>query len=266
MIPLFVAAPDLPRAYKLRMRTTATAASLLLALLIATTAPAADRATVPAPPPREDVLFLPLHVHVLSCPNRPDIDCKLTDDDLARILAKANKVWRQAGVQFVVTVHREPAADVEAFDRRRESAPPSALGVYRTLAPPATRDLPGLHVYYVHELPPNGVYLGGNICFVKETARLKEVEGGIDEPIPRVTSHELGHALGLPHRQARTNLMASGTTGTSFNEEETAIARGKAKEVKGALTLTQAEQAAEAAEKAGEQERTKALRDALQGV
>jgi hypothetical protein len=248
------------------MRTTASAVCLILSLVATSTfADPAPAAPAP-PPPRADVLFLPLHVHILSAHGRSDIDCKLSDDDLARILSKVNKVWRQAGVQFVITVHREPAGDIEAFDRRKETAPPSALGVYRTLAPPATRDLPGLHVYYVHELPPNGVYLGGNCCFVKETAKLKEVEGGIDEPIPRVTSHELGHALGLPHRQARTNLMASGTTGTSFNEEEVTIARGKAKEMKGALTLPEAEQAAEAAEKAGEKERDKALRDALRGA
>jgi hypothetical protein len=250
------------------MRTTASAACLLLAL-VATSAfadPAPPAAVPPAPPPRSDVLFLPLHVHILSAPNRPDIDCKLTDADLARILAKVNKVWRQAGVQFVITLHHEPAADLEAFDLAKSHAPPSALSVYRTLAPQATRDLPGLHVYYVHELPPNGVYLGRNICFVKETAKLRAVEGGIDEPIPRVTSHELGHGLGLPHRQATTNLMASGTTGTLFNDEELMVARAKAKEMKGALTLPEAEQAADAAEKAGEQERAKALRDALGGA
>ena len=89
---------------------------------------------------------------------------------------------------------------------------------------------------------------------------------GILRPIPRVTSHELGHGLGLPLRQATTNLMASGTTGTLFNDEELTVARAKAKEMKGALTLPEAEQAADAAEKAGEQDRAKALRDALGGA
>jgi hypothetical protein len=60
---------------------------------------------------------------------------------------------------------------------------------------------------------------------VQEAARLNPVPGGIDEPLPRVTSHELGHGLQLPHRQARTNLMASGTTGTSLNEAEIETAR-----------------------------------------
>src|SRR5438552_3575991 len=65
----------------------------------------------------------------------------------------------------------------------------------------------------------NGIYFPEAI-FVKDTASLRKVEGGIDEPLPRVSSHELGHAFGLPHRQDTTNLMASGTTGTWLNGEE----------------------------------------------
>ncbi|HEX8913273.1 MAG TPA: hypothetical protein VF796_13010, partial [Humisphaera sp.] len=223
-------------------------------------------AAVTTQPARADVLILPLHAHVLSAPGRPDIDCKLTDDDLARILGKANRIWRQAGVQFAVTVHREPAADVEGFDKLRAKAVPGALGVYKALAPVATRDLPGVHVYYVHELPPNGVYLGGSTCFVKETASLRKVPGGIDEPIPRVTSHEVGHFLGLPHRQDVTNLMASGTTGTTFNEAEVKVSRAKAAATKGAMTVVEAERAAAEAEKSGDKAAAKALRDALAGA
>ena len=85
-----------------------------------------------------------------------------------------------------------------------------------------------LNVFYVKEVRPNGFFHSGLIV-VKDTASLKTVEGGIDEPIPRVTSHEIGHALTLSHRQDRTNLMASGTTGFSLNDAEIAAAREKAK-------------------------------------
>jgi len=80
------------------------------------------------------------------------------------------------------------------------------------------------HLYYVKQMRGNGVYLGEAI-FVKDTASLNPVPGGIDEPIPRVSSHEIGHALNLDHRQNVSNLMASGTTGTWLNDVEIKQAR-----------------------------------------
>ncbi|QOV88738.1 hypothetical protein [Humisphaera borealis] len=202
-------------------------------------------------------------MHVLSDKDRPDLDCKLTDADLARILGKVNKVWRMAGVQFhVQPIHRESPFEVEKFDKVRAKALGGSLGLYRMIANPTTRDLPGIHVYYVHELPPNGVYIGQNLCFVKETASLRKVEGGIDEPIPRVTSHEIGHALGLPHRQDRTNLLASGTTGTTFNEAEVKIARATALKNKGVMSIAEAE----AKSKAGNGSESESLKKLLKSI
>jgi hypothetical protein len=62
--------------------------------------------------------------------------------------------------------------------------------------------------------------MGADAIFVKDTAALRPVKGGVDEPLPRVSSHEIGHAFGLPHRQDTINLMASGTTGWSVNDAE----------------------------------------------
>jgi hypothetical protein len=84
------------------------------------------------------------------------------------------------------------------------------------------------HIYYVKEMPNTGICFHEAI-FVKDTAALRKIEGGIDEPLPRVTSHELGHALSLPHRQDTTNLMASGTTGTWLNEAEIIQVRNAAR-------------------------------------
>jgi hypothetical protein len=77
---------------------------------------------------------------------------------------------------------------------------------------------------------------------------LREVETGIDEPLPRVTAHELGHALGLPHRQDRTNLLASGTTGTALNAREVETARKKARAHQGSRSVEELTTAALQAE------------------
>ena len=64
--------------------------------------------------------------------------------------------------------------------------------------------------------------------FVKDTARLRAVPGGIDEPLPRVSSHELGHALSLPHQTNVLHLLASRTTGTNLDAAEIRQARAAA--------------------------------------
>jgi hypothetical protein len=193
-------------------------------------------------PPAEQFVVVPLRVHVLTG-DAPEVDCKLSDGDVERILGKVNRVWSVAGVYFgLESIVREPAAKVEEFKRVCDEAGGVAavpLAVYRVLRPDDSRAFDGLHVYYVHRMPVNGVWMGEDFAFVQETARLREVEGGIDEPVPRVTSHELGHALGLPHRQDRTNLMASGTTGTLLNEAEVKVAREKAAKIKGAMTYSE---------------------------
>lgn len=138
----------------------------------------------------------------------------------------------------------------ESVKEQKEPAPkPPGQGgeqlldsrLYRALIPPKSRDFPGFRVYYIHQFDVNGIYYGRREAMVKETARLRKVLGGIDEPIPRVTAHELGHGLTLPHRQDNTNLMASGTSGTTFNEAEIAQARKAAKELPAAIAYGELE-------------------------
>lgn len=217
-------------------------------------------ADVTAPPPFDSFLVIPLRVHVLSATDLPEVDCKLCDEDVARILGKVNGIWNKAGLHWGLdALIREPAARRDRFRLAREVGGARNLGVYRLLVPEASRDFDGLHVYYIHRFPVNGVWLGDDTAFVQETAKLRAVEGGIDEPVPRVTAHELGHALDLPHRQARTNLLASGTTGTLLNTREVETARTAAERIKGVRTVARVRAEADAAEAAGDAARARKL-------
>jgi hypothetical protein len=235
----------------------------LAALGFATVARADDPpADATGPPAYEEFLVIPLRAHVLTSDELPDADCKLSDEDVRRIVGKVNGIWHVAGIHFALeSIVREPAAGVRRFRLARDLGvegqadaprrPRAPLGLYRLLIPDGpSRRFDGLHVYYLHAFPVNGVYMGDDFAMVQETAQLREVEGGIDEPLPRVTAHELGHALGLSHRQDRTNLLASGTTGTLLNAAEVATARHRALQRDGALPVAKVREAAESAEEA----------------
>ena len=235
---------------------------LVVALLALTALVRAQPASpdVTEAPAADQFVIIPLRVHVLTG-DAPEVDCKLTDADVERILGKVNKVWRVAGVHFgLESIVREPAARVDDFKKVKDELGAAPLNLYRVLRPDDSRAFDGLHVYYVHKMPVNGVWMGQDFAIIQETAKLREVEGGIDEPIPRVTSHELGHALGLPHRQNRTNLMASGTTGILLNEAEVKVAREKALKVKGAVPYP------DCAQGAGANERRKRWADAVSRI
>jgi hypothetical protein len=182
-----------------------------------------------APLPRfeyEQHLLVPVRGHLLRAKTVAAANTALGDADLTRILAKVNRIWAAAGIQFYLEGRvTEEAAAQDLYQGLAENRTEAHLLLLR---PRGTLAEGMFHAYFVREMAPNGIFLRRDGIFVKETAKLKPVEGGIDEALPRVLAHELGHGLDLEHRQDTLNLMASGTTGTSLNAPEVDTARAAA--------------------------------------
>lgn len=213
----------------------------------------------------DEFRLLPLRIHLLRAKQAPELDCKLRESDARRVLGKINGIWKPAGIQFwAESILSEDAGAQELYASLGENR---SEGHLRLVRPKGSLSEQAFHLYYIREMRPNGICLNSShqLLFVKDTAELDPVPGGIDEPLPRVSAHEIGHALDLPHRQDVFNLMASGTTGTSLNEAEIRTARKAAGRftwcLKPAAALNLANQKAETAPK-----EARALYTALSGL
>jgi hypothetical protein len=196
----------------------------------------AELAAKPHDWPFDEFRIVPVRVHLLRDSETAAAVTRLTEKDIKRIFTKANGIWHAAGIHlWVESIVSEKPASTAGFEHAA-TLPTNAL---LPLRPMETRPPAMFHVYYIGEMAPNGIFMRRDGIFVKESARLRAVKGGIDEPLPRVTAHELGHGMGLPHRQDTFNLLASGTTGTSLNDTEIEIVRTTVSKLEWVLTPEQ---------------------------
>lgn len=171
----------------------------------------------------KDQLIAPVRIHLLKTKGELNLTTTLTEKDIHRVLGKANNIWAQAGIHFALeSIVQEAAENPNAYRQNYQSR---QLRWLLALRPKKSLSKDCFHIYYIKRLGVNGVFISPDGMFVKDLARLRTVKDGLDEPIPRVTAHELGHALSLRHRQHVTNLLASGTTGWSLNLAEIKQAR-----------------------------------------
>lgn len=158
----------------------------------------------------------------------PRLQTTLTAKEARAIFDEVNDIWAQAGIRFGV----EAIESLQALNLASKKWYIKDRDWVKKAIPTDQFSPSAIDVCFVKDMGPNGFFYGEPVV-VCENPEFHRVSGGSDNPVARVTAHELGHVLFLPHRQERTNLMASGRNGVSLSPQEIKDARKRALEILG---------------------------------
>src|SRR5262245_50239662 len=113
---------------------------LVLVVLVVTAGRAhADEGSfqnVTEPPAHDQFLVIPLRIHLLSSTELPEVNCKVSEADIKRIVGKMNGIWHKAGIHWgLESLRKEPAARESRFRMARDLGGAGNLGLFRVLFP-----------------------------------------------------------------------------------------------------------------------------------
>ena len=102
----------------------------------------------------DEFLLVPVRVHLLRSKEEDALHCRLEEKDVRRVFDKINRIWNKAGLApMIESIVSEDAVKPEGFN-------PERLNDFKGARPAKGREPGMVHVYYVHSLPTNGVYMG----------------------------------------------------------------------------------------------------------
>ena len=206
---------------------------LLAAACTPTAVPASTQTTVPSQnkigtataitistPTQPAPIILPLTAYILD-DSAGEHSSQRTAEQLQEVYEKVNAIWAPSGIIIdLQAIHRVPVPPTYLTAVADSDFERFFSGINRdfTLPEPSL-----LNAFYAGDIGgPNGITpFGTRTFFVTDFPTVHH---------ERVTSHEIGHILGLHHVLDNSGrLMFSGTNGMALNEEEIAVARYAAK-------------------------------------
>lgn len=175
--------------------------------------PTAVETAVPDPLP---TITLPISLYIIDDANGA-LSSQRTAEELTAVFQRVNEIWSQANIIF----------EIQTIERLELSAEPLQAVLTGDFQPFFNRlgreiDIPNpslLNGFYSQSIGgPNGIAPAGtHLFFVMDTPSVHD---------ERVTSHEIGHILGLHHvPDDPGRLLFSGTNGMSLTPEEITVAR-----------------------------------------